>query len=683
MTVNDNLGIRSPAHECEDSLNTGLRIQNLEARAREARPSMPEANQGRGSLLGLVALTLVLSCGPSSTQAHAPRNVILICLDTVRADHVGAYGYARPTTPALDALAAQALVFDDASANASWTKPSVPSFLTGTYPCQHGVYEGSTHDADGLVTDLLPERALTLAEAFHSHGYRTAGFVHNGQLRPGSGFEQGYEHYEEDAMDARELRWRALDWLDQREAPERAQPFFLYLHFLEAHWPYPAPEDWLTRFAPAVDTQRFRDRNSQALVDAINAGERAFTPGDRLALEALYDGALAYLDSELGHLFAGLEQRGLAGDTIVCVLADHGEEFGEHGRVGHGHGLWENLLRVPWILAVPGRAPERNATPVSLIDLFPTLLSAAGLEAPAGLEGVNRLADPHALRAVFAEHKAPDRYFQSLRQDSQKRLRLFTVPEPSLPETVELPIAVGTRWEVGVRRDGGELVATRVEPRDEKPDEPPELKGPIEVLTDTSFVIAGVPVRYEAKCKRATEVGTSGPALANGLVVKVRGTLVEGTLQAERIKFYAPGESTEPEIRGTVVALERAGPSVLLTLGGFVVRVTGTTELDQVGLPPELRPLTREGIAALLAGGVSAQAAAKGYLGLRQRYDLARDRGELAPAEEAAGSAFDAELDELGRRLSTQRIFGAGDQKALDATAVEELRRIGYVGDEH
>ncbi len=612
--------------------------------------------------------------------------MVLVCLDTVRADHLGTYGYERRTTPAIDALAARSQVFARASSTAGWTKPSVPSFLTGTYPCQHGVYEGSARGETGEVTDLLPAQALTLAEVFQQRGYRTGAVVHNAQLRAGNGFEQGFDDYQQENMDAREIRWRGLDWIDRSIDRPRAEgsqpPFFLYLHFLDAHWPYPAPEEWVTRFAPATDTERFRGQDSKALYKAINDGEHAMTDADRAALVALYDGALAYLDSELGRFLAGLELRGLTENTIVCIVADHGEEFGEHGKVGHGHGLWENLLHVPWILCVPGRAPERHESLASLIDLFPTLLAAAGLEPPAGHEGVDRLAEPRAERAILAEHKAPDRYLQTLRVGDEKLLRSFRPPPGGEVAELLLPVALGTRWEAELEAVGGELVARQLKPRDEELSDPPELKGRIEALTSSDFRIGGIRVRYDADSKRQTDVGTSGPELANGQVVKVRGPYEKGTLYAERIKFYAPEEGAELEIRGTVEALERAGANGSLTLGGFTLRLTPGTELKGADRKTK-RQLTRAQTAALLEAGAGAFASTNQYESERDLYDLARDRLELAPGPAQPGSPLDTRLDQLGAALARKRLFGVGDQKTLDAGALQELQDIGYGGGEH
>ncbi|HEX6884286.1 MAG TPA: sulfatase-like hydrolase/transferase [Planctomycetota bacterium] len=630
---------------------------------------------GARPLLGLVALTLA-ACS-EARPARAP-NVLLVCLDTVRADHLGTYGYGRPTTPTLDALAARALVFEDASAVAGWTKPSVPSFLTGTYPCQHGVYEGSASVGVEARTDLLPAAALTLAEVFQAHGYRTGAVVNNAHLRTGNGFEQGFEHYDQSDHDARTIRWRALDWVDQARAGAEPGPFFLYLHFLDAHWPYSVPEEWLTRFADAAAVAPFRGRDSRALYEAVNAGERTLEPAEREALVALYDGALAYLDAELGRLLAGLALRGLEQDTIVCVIADHGEEFGEHGRLGHGHGLWENLLRVPWILRVPGRAPARHAAPVSLVDLFPTLLAAAGIPAPEGHEGVERLAHPDATRPLLAEHKAPDRYLQSLRAGPTKLLRELVPPPGTAVTELLLPIRPGTRWEAELEVEDGELVATQLKPRDEPVDDPPELKGVVLEPGATGFRLGNVLVRLDEETERQFDAGTAGPELAQGQVVKVRGRPGADGFAAERVKFYAPGESEQLEIRATVEDLALAGESATLTMAGLRVRITRATELKDVGPAAAPASLPRAELAELLASGAGAQAAARGYERVRSLFDLARDPGELEPRPVEDGTELERALEELGRALAARRRFAASDQKALDAAALRELEAIGY-----
>jgi len=631
---------------------------------------------GSRALPGLAALALA-ACGEARPPG-APRapNVLLVCLDTVRADHLGAYGYGRATTPSLDALAARAVVFEDASAAAGWTKPSVPSFLTGTYPCQHGVYEGSASVGVEARTDLLPAASLTLAEVFQAHGYHTGAVVNNAHLRTGNGFEQGFAHYDQGDHDARAIRWRALDWVDQARA--EPGPFFLYLHFLDAHWPYAVPEEWLTRFAGPEAVAPFRGRDSRALYEAINAGERGLEPAEREALVGLYDGALAYLDAELGRLLAGLALRGLEEDTIVCVIADHGEEFGEHGRLGHGHGLWEGLLRVPWILRVPGRNPVRIATPVSLVDLFPTLLAAAGIAAPAGHEGLDRLARPAEVRPILAEHKAPDHYLQSLRSGSLKLQRGFAPPPGTAVTELLLPIRTGTRWEAELERNGDELLATQLKPRDEDVASLPELKGVVAEATHATFRLGGVLVHFDQATERQVEAGTGGPEPADGQVVKVRGRPRDSGFQAERIKFYAAGESEQLEIRATVEDLALAGESATLRMAGLRVRVTRDTELKDVGTATVAAGLTRADLAELLAAGAGARAAELGYTRTLDLFDLVGDPGERAPLPAADGAQLERALEELGRALAARRRFAASDQKALDPEALRELEAIGY-----
>lgn len=631
-------------------------------------------------LLAAALAALVTACSKAAPAPRRAPNVVLICLDTVRADHLGTYGYARPTTPALDALAERSVVFTQARATAGWTKPSVPSFLTSTYPLQHGVYEGSAHDPTGTLTDLLPSQAFTLAEAFQAGGYRTGAFLHNAQLRRGNGFEQGFEHYEEDKLDARRIRWLGLDWIDDGHAAAKGQPFFLYLHFLDAHWPYPAGEEWFTRFATAAATERFRGADSRSLYDAINDGAEALSEADRTALEALYDGALSYLDSELGRFFEGLTMRGLDQDTIVCVIADHGEEFGEHGRLGHGHGLWENLLHVPWILAVPGTPSRRHVALVSLVDVMPTLLAAAGLPAPPGMQGVDRLHETDLERPILAEHKTPDRYLQALRVGPEKLLRTFEAPPDAELAEYILPVPLGTRWEAELEVVDGEFIATQLKPRDEGPTEPPELKGRLNALTTSGFQIAGVSVRYDQASERQTGPGTAGPDLAPELVVKVRGVITDGVLQADRIRFYPPDESEQPELRATVETLEQSGGHGFLTMAGIKLRITPETQLKGVASAPKKRRLTREQITEILTGGSLPFAETNRFTLQRSLYDLTRDPGELAALAAPPGSPLDARLEELGAELVPLRLFATGDQKVVDPATLMDLQALGYGG---
>jgi arylsulfatase len=629
-------------------------------------------SSARSSFATASSLLFALALASCDVQARSkgPRGVILVCIDTLRADHLGCYGYgARETTPALDRLAAQSTVFADASATAGWTKPSVPSFLTGTYPCQHGVYEGSARLEAGAVTDVLPEEARPLAEVFRDAGWRTAAFVRNAQLRPGNGFEQGFDLYQDEAGDAREIRWRAQDWLDELGAEE---PFFLYLHLLDVHWPYPVPDTYATRFAPAERVDPFRDDNSKALLEAINDGDRELAAEEREALIALYDGALRYADDELGRFLAYLERRGLSDEVVVSVVADHGEEFGEHGHVGHGHGLSEGLLRVPWILRVPGREPRRVEAPVSLIDLFPTLLAAASLAAPPS-EGIDRLREPEAARAILAEHKAPDRYEHTLRGGGSKVLCRVRPPEAPPPADA-IPVGTGERWEAEVELEGRAFHALQLKPREEEDGERLEIKGAVAHVAADRFELAGLPARLAPGAELQLAEGATDNTLAEGAFLKAKGAFQDGVFVCERLKFYDPAAERTLEIRGTVTAVSGTTAAGLVTLGPLEVRISARTSFKEA--PEKKRRMEREDVVrALELGSEAARAAGFGI-----ELEAWRVAGvEETPLEPTATGELPALLDARFAELAGRRIFAASDRVELDAEAIQRLEDLGYV----
>lgn len=618
----------------------------------------------------LSPLALVLA-GCVRAREAPPPNVVFVCIDTARADHFGCYGYgARETSPRLDELAREGTLFLDASATAGWTKPSVPSFLTGTLPVRHGVYEGSARGAAGEVSHALPESATTLAEVFRDAGYDTAAFVRNAQLRPGLGFEQGFDVYQDEAGDAREIRWRAQDWVDARSGE---RPFFLYLHALDVHWPWPVPDAYAARWAPLEAVNAQRDRASGALRDAINDGTRVLSDAEREAMLALYDGSLRYVDDQLAELFAWLERRELWQDTIVCIVADHGEEFGEHGRVGHGHGLHEGLLRVPWILRVPARAPARVNAPVSLIDVFPTLLAAAGLRAPPTHDGVDRLAEPARARPVLAEHKEPRAYQQSARDGATKLVRRFRSEEDASERPRPLP---GRRYDLELERDAsGRLVAREVKPGEDNVGDAPELKALVEALGAGRFELAGLAVALPEGAEFYGEVpeGAGAEVLRQGLLVKVELESAGGALRARRIKVYAADAKPEIELRADLTAFKGEPDGGSLVLAGIAVAVDGETDWEGVDDPAG--ELERERMLEWIAAG----SAGSGFTLRRTTFDLASDPAELAGrVDEAWPQPLDALLEALFVEQTNRRLWGAGDERGLDAAELEALRALGY-----
>ena len=628
----------------------------------------------RATALSVLAYSLCAGC--TVWAEEPPPNVILICLDTVGANHVGAYGYdRRPTTPYLDGLAARSTFFVDASATAGWTKPSVPSFLTGTYPVRHGVYEGSASLDVGEVTDVLPEASVTLAEVLRGQGYRTAAFIRNAQLRRGNGFEQGFELYRDEAGDADEILRHATEWLDGREGD---RPFFLYLHFLDAHWPYDVPDEYATRFADLEAITPFRGKESRELRDRVNDGERTLSASERSALEDLYDGSIRYLDDRLAEFEAGLVERELARNTVICVVSDHGEEFGEHGRLGHGHGLWENLLRVVWILYDPASEPERVQDPVSLVDLFPTLLARLGFEdlpEMGRVDGVVRGGGEsgHGGR-VFAEHKAPDRYIQSVRSGGAKRVRTFVPPQPD-PGTVH-PVGVGERWEAELTRsEDGELLCLQLKPRDEDPGDPLEIKGAIGDLDEGELSIGGLSIRFAPEQAVAKD---DDRGLFVGRVVKVKADLSSGRYVARRIKFYSPEETSPFELRGPVESLEVEGGRGRALIAGQWIRIDGSTRIKAEKKPRRL-PMTREQVVrSIEAGGEGAREL--GFAVTARATDLGSDPQELGDsAELGLDDPVLRDLDRFVEELGRRRLFGEDDRLFLSRDAVEDLRALGYV----
>jgi arylsulfatase A-like enzyme/Tfp pilus assembly protein PilF len=301
----------------------------------------------RRALAALVGVAL-----ESWTFGHAQSrpSVLLMTLDTVRADRIGAYGYAKAATPTLDRLAREGVRFADATTQAPLTGPAHAAILTGQYPARLGVRDNATTP--------IPAGTATIAQAFKSSGYRTAGFVAAFILGPEYGFAQGFDTF--DASFAQfsagsklqaqrrggEVVDAAIKWL---EANAANGPTFAWVHLYDAHSPYDPPEPFRTRFQASP-----------------------------------YDGEIAYVDSAVAKLVGALEQRGQLDRTIVAAIADHGEGLGDHGEAEHGLFLYDSVLHVPWILRLPAResAGAIVKRQVRTIDVAPTLAALAGIAMP-------------------------------------------------------------------------------------------------------------------------------------------------------------------------------------------------------------------------------------------------------------------------------------------------------------
>jgi arylsulfatase A-like enzyme len=327
-------------------------------------------------VLGWLAVTTqLLACGAERLD------FVVIVIDTLRADRVGAHGGRPGLTPHLDGLAARGVVFERAYAQSSWTNPSVASILTSRYQSQHGITN---------VMTILPPEESTLPEVLWLNGYDTGGFSANASISIERGFSQGYKRYEayphhagdQGPFEGKPVRADvvnagALAWLDA-QPPEK--PTFLWLQYMEPHFPYLPPEP-----LAALDGAPCPD----PVAHGLNVpGGPAPPPELMQAVELCYDAEVAAADAAVGALLGALRSRGRLERTVVIVTSDHGEELLEHGRVGHGLTLYEEVIRVPLIVAVPWRHERLDVDDVvRLVDLAPTILDLAGIQPPKSFEG--------------------------------------------------------------------------------------------------------------------------------------------------------------------------------------------------------------------------------------------------------------------------------------------------------
>ncbi len=331
-------------------------------------------------LLAWLAASLASSCGGTAPRPH----VVLIVVDTLRADHLSQYGYERDTSRALDEFTAQATRFTNCYAPASWTTPSTASILTGLLPPRHGA------DFRGAALSL---EALTLAEVLRAQGWDTAGISFNHNVTRATQFDQGflrfrdYQGESKEYPDIAEMLATASDWLPL----EPQQRLFLYLQPMNVHGPYRVPEARASDLLGQPPDATFR--YSKGLMDRImKDGEperRAEVDESYLASHRdQYDVAIRYTMDELGKLLELLEQRGVYDDALVILTADHGEELYDHLGFGHGFTLHREVLHVPLLVKLPHQRTARVVEEwTSLVDLFPTILDVAGIQAPGAGDG--------------------------------------------------------------------------------------------------------------------------------------------------------------------------------------------------------------------------------------------------------------------------------------------------------
>ena len=349
------------------------------------RPAWPAA---------VAVLLAVAACGQPPRQPQAGstglRNVLLISIDSLRADRLGCYGHVRDTSPTLDRLAAEGVRFANALTPSSWTLPAHATMLTGVPQWRHGATT-----ADGMIAADVP----LLAEILREHGMHTAGFYSGPFLDPAFGFERGFDTYvqcqepETAAQAAGPLALRASHQDTTNPIVEAAvrrwaeagveEPFFAFVHMWDVHYDYIPPDRYVAMFDPDY-RGRFDGR------DIVGTGfPLDLRPRDLAHLLARYDGEIRWTDDTIASMLRTLASAGLLDDTLVVVTADHGDEFLEHGGKGHQATLYDEVVHGPLIVWAPGALPAGHvvAQPVTLADVTPTILDVLGIRPPADLTG--------------------------------------------------------------------------------------------------------------------------------------------------------------------------------------------------------------------------------------------------------------------------------------------------------
>lgn len=392
----------------------------------------------RRLLAPTVLLTTLAGCGWWSTPAPEPDaeppaepappplpslpDLVVITLDTTRADHLGLYGYPRDTSPRLDAFAASALVFDRLIVPMATTLPTHTSLFTAVWPLEHGVTSNIEHGGERFV----PSPALTPFAAWaRERGYDTAGFVSAAVLRGETGISSGFDTFDVPRRHERRADRtidKALAWLAAHDARSDARPALLWVHLFDPHNPYAPPPHLRQAFQandPAIDA--WIAARDHAETGTRPTGEVVHT---RLAIN-LYDAEIAYMDGEVGRLLDALQARPSWSQTAVVIAGDHGEGLNQHGEPGHGL-VWEEQLHAPLLMRIPSERPRRVPVTLSMADVLPTLLGLVTL--PEASTFLDQASGTDVLTTGFAER--PVLSMRSTRQTALGKDMVWTLTGP-------------------------------------------------------------------------------------------------------------------------------------------------------------------------------------------------------------------------------------------------------------
>ncbi|MBN1426139.1 sulfatase [Candidatus Fermentibacteria bacterium] len=392
--------------------------------------------------------------------------VILFTIDTLRADHLGCYGHHRDTSPVMDSLSAEGALFWHAYSQSPWTLSSIASFMTSTYPTVNRVLTGN---------NKLDLARITLAEQFQEHGILTQAIVTNGWLQDTFGIAQGFDGFHHSGEVFNWGRYQRMLWMRlvrrfrpdlfslnrtflAKDVVDRAtewirlhhdRDFFLWIHSVDPHDPYDPPKEYRGLFSEAPYKGRFM--HASGLLHPMRQGAR-LSPEDKMQLEILYDREIRYTDDQMGRLVEALRETGIWDQTLFIVGSDHGEEFWEHDGIMHGHTLYEDQLRVPLIMRMPGRVPEGLVIrqPVRLLDLMPTILDLYGVPGSPEMQGMSLLplvdgADDYEAQPSFAEALL---YFDELKSLTRDGFKLVLNPGSGKTMLFDLTQDPLERWDL-------------------------------------------------------------------------------------------------------------------------------------------------------------------------------------------------------------------------------------------
>jgi len=330
----------------------------------------------RTALICLVVLAVLNFWNIANRHFVQPQgpNILLVVADTLRADHLGCYGYTKSASPYIDRFAESSILFEKHFSNAPWTKPSMGTLFTSLSPRQHRVF---------YWADNLKNSNLSMAEVFRNKNYRTMAIQTNPSITAQYNFSQGYQDFIELPMENGSAATEEFDvWLEKNHK----KPFFSYVHFMDTHMPYNALEEILRIF------HLEKDNSSESIdfgtLDIRILTELGLNPEYKISLIELYDRAVRDIDRHFERLMESLSSNKVLDNTLIIFTSDHGEEFWDHGGFEHGHSLYNELMHVPLLLHFPGHlSPDRITAYTQHLDVFPTLLSLLNIRTPNTLNG--------------------------------------------------------------------------------------------------------------------------------------------------------------------------------------------------------------------------------------------------------------------------------------------------------